>query len=152
MYDPKQRPAGARVVRLQHQDAADRPFIVIWESTRACPLACRHCRAEAVPDRDPRELDTAAATDLIDQVASFGSPAPLFVITGGDPFQRPDLLELITHATRTGVRVAVSPSGTPTLTEDNLPSVHGPADRSCAPRPGRSSRRARSHGRAASWR
>ncbi|MGW4896089.1 TIGR04053 family radical SAM/SPASM domain-containing protein [Kitasatospora sp. NPDC004240] len=124
MYDPNRRPAGVRAVRLQHQDVADRPFIVIWESTRACPLACRHCRAEAVPDRDPRELDTAAAEDLLAQVASFGSPAPLFVITGGDPFQRPDLLELIAHATRIGVRVAVSPSGTPTLTADNLRAVH----------------------------
>ncbi len=69
-----------------------------------------------MPDRDPRELDTAAAKDLLDQVASFGRPAPLFVITGGDPFQRPDLTELIVHGREIGVRVAVSPSGTPTLT------------------------------------
>ena len=32
------------------------PFLVIWEVTRACALACVHCRAEAVPCRDPREL------------------------------------------------------------------------------------------------
>ncbi|MGJ3558443.1 hypothetical protein ACR6C2_03745 [Streptomyces sp. INA 01156] len=80
----------------------ERPFIVIWESTRACPLACLHCRAEAVPDRDPRELDTAAACDLLRQVAAFGQPAPLFVITGGDPFQRPDLTELITYGRQIG--------------------------------------------------
>jgi radical SAM protein len=113
-----------RAVRRQHQDVADKPFIVIWESTRACPLACLHCRAEAVPDRDPRELDTAAAKDLMDQVAAFGHPAPLFVITGGDPFQRPDLLELIAYGTLSGVRVAVSPSGTPTLTPERLLAVH----------------------------
>ncbi|WP_313896777.1 TIGR04053 family radical SAM/SPASM domain-containing protein [Streptomyces sp. GC420] len=115
--------SGVRAVRRQHQDVADKPFIVIWESTRACPLACRHCRAVAVPDRDPRELDTGAAKDLMDQVAAFGRPAPLFVITGGDPFQRPDLLELIAYGTLSGVRVAVSPSGTPTLTEANLTAV-----------------------------
>ncbi|MFH8411356.1 TIGR04053 family radical SAM/SPASM domain-containing protein [Streptomyces sp. NPDC018019] len=103
---------------------ADKPFLVIWESTRACPLACLHCRATAVPERDPRELDTRAAKGLIDQIAAFGRPAPLFVITGGDPFQRPDLLELIVYGTRTGVRVAVSPSGTPTLTAPNLRAVH----------------------------
>ncbi|MFK4187015.1 hypothetical protein ACI2L4_23830 [Streptomyces sparsogenes] len=51
--------SGARVIRRQHQNVADKPFIVIWESTRACPPACLHCRAEAGPDRDPRELDTA---------------------------------------------------------------------------------------------
>jgi radical SAM protein len=114
----------ARALRHQRHDAADRPFIVIWESTRACPLACLHCRAEAVPDRDPRELDTAAAKDLLEQVAAFGQPAPLFVITGGDPFQRPDLTELIAHGREIGVRVAVSPSGTPTLTEERLRAVH----------------------------
>ncbi|MFG3496628.1 TIGR04053 family radical SAM/SPASM domain-containing protein [Streptomyces sp. NPDC047886] len=114
----------ARPVRRQHQDVTDKPFIVIWESTRACPLACRHCRAQAVPDRDPRELDTEAAKDLLHQVASFGHPAPLFVITGGDPFQRPDLLELIAHGRQAGVPVAVSPSGTPTLTAENLRAVH----------------------------
>ncbi|WP_327318797.1 TIGR04053 family radical SAM/SPASM domain-containing protein [Streptomyces sp. NBC_01235] len=116
--------AAAHAIRRQRHDAADRPFIVIWESTRACPLACRHCRAEAVPDRDPRELDTAAAKDLLDQVAAFGQPAPLFVITGGDPFQRPDLTELIAYGREIGVRVAVSPSGTPTLTEERLRAVH----------------------------
>ncbi|MFC5720845.1 TIGR04053 family radical SAM/SPASM domain-containing protein [Streptomyces gamaensis] len=113
----------ARPVRGWRQDVADRPFIVIWESTRACPLACRHCRAEAVPDRDPRELDTAAARELLDQVAAFGRPAPLFVITGGDPFQRPDLLELIRYGRLRGVPVAVAPSGTPTLTPQNLRAV-----------------------------
>ncbi|MBU6533122.1 TIGR04053 family radical SAM/SPASM domain-containing protein [Streptomyces mayonensis] len=113
----------ARAIRRQRHDAAQRPFIVIWESTRACPLACRHCRAEALPDRDPRELDTSAARRLLRQVAEFGHPAPLFVITGGDPFQRPDLTDLIAHGKEIGVRVAVSPSGTPTLTGERLRAV-----------------------------
>ncbi|MFF5157716.1 radical SAM protein [Streptomyces sp. NPDC000348] len=116
--------SGARAIRRQHQDVADRPFIVIRESTRACPLACLHCRAEAVPDRDPRELDTAAAKDLPAQAAAFGQPAPLFVITGGDPFRRPDLNELIAHGKEAGVRIAVSPSGTPTPTPGRLREVH----------------------------
>ncbi|PWI20241.1 radical SAM/SPASM domain-containing protein [Streptomyces sp. Act143] len=111
-------------IRRQRHDVAERPFIVIWESTRACPLACLHCRAEAVPGRDPRELDTAAAQDLLRQVAAFGQPAPLFVITGGDPFQRPDLAELIAYGREIGVRVAVSPSGTPTLTAERLGELH----------------------------
>ncbi|GAA3480681.1 TIGR04053 family radical SAM/SPASM domain-containing protein [Streptomyces yanii] len=116
--------AAVRAIRRQRHDAGERPFIVIWESTRACPLACLHCRAEAVPDRDPRELDTAAAQDLLRQVSAFGQPAPLFVITGGDPFQRPDLTDLIAYGRDVGVRVAVSPSGTPTLTDERLRAVH----------------------------
>jgi AdoMet-dependent heme synthase len=113
-----------RLIRRQRHDSGERPFIVIWESTRACPLACLHCRAEAVPNRDPRELDTEAAKGLLRQVAEFGQPAPLFVVTGGDPFQRPDLTELITYGRSVGVQVAVSPSGTPTVTEERLRELH----------------------------
>jgi radical SAM protein len=107
-------------IRSYRHDAGTRPFIVIWEMTQACPLACVHCRAEARPDRDPGELGTAAAQDLMRQVAEFGSPPPVFVLTGGDPFQRPDLLDLVEYGTRLGLPIAVSPSGTPTLTAGRL--------------------------------
>jgi MoaA/NifB/PqqE/SkfB family radical SAM enzyme len=107
-------------IRTYRHDVADRPFIVIWEMTQACPLACVHCRAEARPDRNPGELTTDEAHNLMAQVAEFGSPPPIFVLTGGDPFQRPDLFDLIRHGTRLGLPVAVSPSGTPTLTAGRL--------------------------------
>lgn len=111
------------VVRTPHHDVAARPFLVIWECTRACPLACRHCRAEAQVDRHPGELTTAEAEDLARQVAGFGQPAPLFIVTGGDPFSRPDLFDIVRTASAAGLRVAVSPSGTPTLTEENLAAL-----------------------------
>ncbi|MFD9412616.1 TIGR04053 family radical SAM/SPASM domain-containing protein [Streptomyces sp. NPDC059989] len=111
------------VVRTPRHAVAERPFIVIWEATRACPLACLHCRAEAQTARHPEELDGADARRVMDGIAAFGRPGPLFVITGGDPFQRADLTELIAYGTSLGLRVAVSPSGTPTLTRANLVAV-----------------------------
>jgi AdoMet-dependent heme synthase len=110
----------AAPIRTYPHDVSARPFIVIWEMTQACPLACVHCRAEARPARHPGELTAAEARDLIAQVAEFGPPPPVFVLTGGDPFQRPDLLDLVRHGTRLGLPVAVSPSGTPTLTAGRL--------------------------------
>ena len=110
-------------VRSPRHAVAERPFIVIWESTRACPLACLHCRATARPDRDPHELSGAQARALMRQTAEFGRPSPLFVITGGDPFQRHDLTDLIAYGTSLGLRIAVSPSGTPTLNRANLTAV-----------------------------
>lgn len=115
--------SGSAIRPLRHDDA-ERPFIVIWETTQACPLACLHCRASARPNRDPRELSTEEAVDLMGQVAEFGSPAPLFVITGGDPFQRPDLYTLVRRGTELGLAVAVSPSGTPTLTREAIARLH----------------------------
>ena len=110
----------ATPIRTLRHDAGTRPFIVIWEMTQACALACVHCRAQAQPDRSPGELSTDEARDLMVQVAQFGSPPPVFVFTGGDPFQRPDLLELVRYGSELGLPVAVSPSGTPTLTAGRL--------------------------------
>jgi AdoMet-dependent heme synthase len=96
------------------------PFIVIWETTRACALACVHCRAEAMPHRDPGELTTEEGHRLIDRVAAFGTPPPILVLTGGDPFRRPDLEHLVAYGTRHGVSVSMTPSGTGAVTEERL--------------------------------
>lgn len=103
-------------IRRPSFDLGLRPVIVIWEMTRACDLACAHCRACAMAERDPGELSTGESRALIDQVAAFGSPAPLFVMTGGDPVKRPDLLELVSYASSRGLPVSLSPSATPLLT------------------------------------
>jgi AdoMet-dependent heme synthase len=96
------------------------PFLVIWEATRACALACVHCRADAIARRDPRELTTPEACQLIDQVRAFGMPPPLFVLTGGDPMRRPDLADLVRYATDAGLTVALTPSGTAAATPARL--------------------------------
>jgi AdoMet-dependent heme synthase len=100
----------------------DRPFVVIWEATRCCALACRHCRATANRRHHPDELQTSEAKKLIDSVAR-ANPG-IFIITGGDPMQREDLLELIAYASGKGLRVALSPSATPKFLEADLKAYH----------------------------
>lgn len=99
---------------------ADRPRLVIWEVTRACALRCAHCRAEAIAKRDPRELTTAEARGLMEQIAAFGTPAPLVVLTGGDPMWRGDLVEIVAHARACGLAIALTPSGTAAVTRARL--------------------------------
>ena len=77
-------------------DFSQAPMIAIWEAARACDLACRHYRAEAVPGRDAAELTTVEACGLLDQERQGFGPI-LFVITGGDPLRRPDLETIIAH-------------------------------------------------------
>lgn len=101
-------------------DFGQAPFIVIWEVTRACALACLHCRADAFPWRNPHELTTEEGFRLIDQVRSFGDRPPLFVLTGGDPMRRPDLVDLVAYASRVGLSVALTPSGTAAATYKRL--------------------------------
>lgn len=105
---------------LAGPDFNQAPFLVIWEVTRACALACVHCRADAIPRRDPRELTTDEGFRLIDQVRAFGPKPPLLVLTGGDPMRRPDLAELVRYASCTGLTVALTPSGTAAVTRARL--------------------------------
>jgi len=99
-------------------DFNDRPFIVIWETTQACDLACVHCRACAQPSRSALELDTEEAKRLIDEVRTL--LAPVFVLTGGDPLKRPDIFELVEYAAAQGVRISLTPSATPLLTQEAI--------------------------------
>ncbi len=103
-------------VRRLHFDVHDRPFIVIWEVTRACALACAHCRADAITCRNPLELSTQDGFELLDDLAALGAPRPIVVLTGGDPFERADLAELVRHGASAGLAMALSPSVTPRLT------------------------------------
>lgn len=94
-------------------DVGARPFLVLFELTRACELACKHCRAEAVLEPHSDELSTAEVQAVLDDLASLGSPRPIVVFTGGDPLKRGDLVSLVKHGADLGLSVAVSPAGTP---------------------------------------
>lgn len=101
------------------------PRRVYWEVTRACDLACRHCRAEAASEPDPNELTPREGLALIDRLAGFGAPLPHLVLTGGDPLKRPDLFELIAAARARGFGVSVAPSATPRLTPEMIARLAG---------------------------
>ena len=120
---------------MRHSEVADRgtpakrpvpdvdfnlsPFTVAWEVTRACALKCVHCRAEAQPKRDPRELTTEDAFRLVDQIQEIGGP--ILVVTGGDPMMRRDLFDVIQYAAKEkGLRTAFSPSATALVTNERL--------------------------------
>ena len=51
-------PGTRSAVRTLTLDPSDRPFIVIWEVTRACQLVCKHCRADSQPVAHPEQLTT----------------------------------------------------------------------------------------------
>ncbi len=112
-----------QLIRQLNYDLKERPFMVIWETTQACDLACRHCRAKAQPDHNPNALSTDEGKALFDQIIDFGMPHPLVILTGGDPFKRQDIFELTQYGTDKGLPVALSPSGTPLLNPQNLAKV-----------------------------
>ena len=101
------------------------PFVVIWESTRACDLACVHCRAAAQPRRSKFELTTEEGYRLIDEIAEM--KPKVFVLTGGDPLKREDTYAMIEYARKRGLEPSLTPSATPLLTEEAVTEMkrHG---------------------------
>jgi radical SAM protein len=111
----------AHDARMVHTDFNLSPFTIAWELTRACAFACRHCRAEAQPQRNPQELTTGEAFRLIDQIKEFGDP--ILVVTGGDPMMRRDLFDILGYASGKGLRTSLTPTTTRLVTAERLRQV-----------------------------
>jgi radical SAM protein with 4Fe4S-binding SPASM domain len=73
-------------------------------------LKCVHCYAGSTAARDPRELSTAQAKAVLDDLAAFKVPVVLF--SGGEPLMRHDLFELLEYAGGKGLRTVISTNGT----------------------------------------
>lgn len=112
---------GQRDQRMVIADFDQSPFTIAWEVSRACAYACVHCRADAMHQRDPNELSTDEAKSLIDDLTRFGSP--ILIFTGGDPMMRPDLAELISYASESGLRCSLTPTATALPTTKRLEEV-----------------------------
>jgi AdoMet-dependent heme synthase len=102
------------------RDYAQTPLNIYWETTQACALACRHCRAEAVPTPHPDELTFQEGVAFLRQIPEFGNPLPQLILTGGDPLARPDLYELIDEARGLGIGISITPAASPALTRNVL--------------------------------
>ena len=116
------------VTRLTVHESAkgqfsERPLLVFWEMTKACQLACFHCRANAQLVGAPDELTTSEGRGLIDSLALIGSPRPILILTGGDCLMREDIVELASYAQSLRVPVAIAPSVTPHLADSTLQSL-----------------------------
>ena len=84
--------------------------VVVWNATKTCNLECVHCYADAETRRFTGELTTGEAEAMIRDLASMNVPALL--VSGGEPFVRPDILDLAELAMSLGVRVTFSTNGT----------------------------------------
>ena len=84
-----------------------RPYVVSWNLTYRCNLACEHCYLDAggTPQvdtdsfADRSELDTEGCFRVIDEIAAF-APECLTILTGGEPLLRRDILEIVRRARR----------------------------------------------------
>jgi len=92
--------------------------IVMWEFTRACDLHCSACTIGATERRGTDELSTYEAYKTIDQIAALAPRE--FIITGGDPLEREDVVQIIDYARRRGLDPALVVSPTERLSVDSI--------------------------------
>ena len=102
------------------RDYAQTPMNIYWEMTQACALACRHCRAEAMPASHPDQLTFEESVRFLHQIPEFGDPMPHLILTGGDPLERRDLHLLIDEARKLGIAISITPAATAALTKETL--------------------------------
>ena len=95
-----------------------RPYVVSWNLTYRCNLACEHCYLDAGPTplvgsenfADRSELGTEECFRVIDEIAAF-APECLTILTGGEPLLRRDILEIIRRASERELWVVVGTNG-----------------------------------------
>ena len=90
--------------------SSDKKPVVVWTSTHRCNLHCVHCYTDSFDREYPGELSTADAFAMVDDLAAFG--APVLLISGGEPFRRPDVEDVAAYAIERGMRVVFSTNGT----------------------------------------
>ncbi|MBN2181932.1 MAG: radical SAM protein [Sedimentisphaerales bacterium] len=102
--------SGERKNETVPQKASERRPIVVWNITRACNLKCVHCYNDSGAGKADNELTTTEAKAVLNDLADFGVPSVLF--SGGEPFMRADLFELIEYAVERKLRTVISTNGT----------------------------------------
>jgi radical SAM protein with 4Fe4S-binding SPASM domain len=95
-----------------------RPYVVSWNLTYRCNLACEHCYLDAGAKpavgtenfADRSELGTEECYRVIDEIAAF-APECVTILTGGEPLLRRDILEIVQRASERGLWVVVGTNG-----------------------------------------
>jgi radical SAM protein with 4Fe4S-binding SPASM domain len=95
------------------------PHVVAWNLTRRCNLRCTHCYISAGPwETAERELDLAECRRVVDELVAV-NPAPMLILSGGEPLVRADLPELVSFSAGRGATVVVGTNAT-MLTDERV--------------------------------
>jgi radical SAM protein with 4Fe4S-binding SPASM domain len=95
-----------------------RPYVISWNLTYRCNLACEHCYLDAGGAHlvntenfaDRSELGTEECFKVIDEIAAF-APECVTILTGGEPLLRRDILDIVRRAAERELWVVVGTNG-----------------------------------------
>jgi len=98
----------------------EKPILIFWETTKACGLSCKHCRASAMEFPLPDELSYEESINFVKSIKNFGKPYPILVLTGGDVMRKYGINKIIETAEENNIPVSVSPAATPLLNDEAI--------------------------------
>jgi radical SAM protein with 4Fe4S-binding SPASM domain len=89
------------------------PWLVSWNLTRRCNLACGHCYLDAGQRNGPdgNGLATEDALRIVDDLAT-SAPGAMVILTGGEPLLRKDLETLVATCAARGLTPVIGSNGT----------------------------------------
>ncbi|MCK5235598.1 MAG: radical SAM protein [Deltaproteobacteria bacterium] len=79
----------------------DNPYIISWNTTKRCNLACSHCYLDSAEMNGASDMSTEQCMKVMDELASF-APGAMLVLTGGEPLLRPDIFSIIRYSRKKG--------------------------------------------------
>ena len=109
LIDSEGRLAGDMVAPRPLQGMLSAPLRVHLQVTNQCLMRCKHC-SQDTRDALPNELTLAEIQKLLDEMADIGTSQ--VVLGGGEPFLRPDQLQIVRHARARGISVSISTTAT----------------------------------------
>lgn len=83
-------------------------MIVSWNTTNKCNMYCKHCYRDAGAEAE-QELNTIEGKALLGEISKAGFK--IIIFSGGEPLVRPDIYELVEHATKLGLRPVLGSNG-----------------------------------------
>ncbi len=106
----------------QSVDTRPLPYVVSWNLTKRCDLECAHCYISAGPMHTAEhEMTLDECRRVTDEIMAL-TPAPMFILTGGEPLIRTDLEDIAAYASSKGATVVVGTNGTG-LTSERIASL-----------------------------
>jgi len=83
----------ARIRARWQRDGVNIPPIIIFSVTTRCNLSCSGCYAQALHPPSDNEMSEAEIRTMMNEARELG--VSFFVIAGGEPFLRPEILEIM---------------------------------------------------------
>ncbi len=95
-----------------------KPEVIAFEVTQKCRFDCKHCRAGKNYDPKRKEMSTYPCKMIMKSISDYVSDC-VVILTGGEPMERKDIVELVEFGTKQDLKMAMATCGY-LLDEENI--------------------------------